>query len=561
MATVANKTNADITATPEALKYKAIIYIRLSDADGQRDANGKKVEKSESDSVANQRKLIMEWVKAHSEIEAVGEKVDDGYSGLLFDRPAFQEMMSEMRSGAANCCITKDLSRLSREHVDTLSYLRKVFPQLGVRFIAINDNIDTLTDSGYDLSVSLRSIINDAYCLDISKKTRSALNVKRANGDYVGACPVYGYKKSDNNHNLLVPDDYPASIVLEIFRMKLDGLSAARIAAVLNERGVLSPFQYKKDRGLPHPTGNFADKEDARWSAHTIIRMLADETYTGTLIQGKQGTPNYKLKELIDRPVSEWHRRENAHEAIVSRQDFEVVQRLSRLDTRTVPDGDSVYPFSGMLICGSCGNRMTRATRKAGDKTYYYYLCPTTKKRGCKSDGMIKESDLMGVVLENIKRKIANIVSLDDILKTIDAESAGQKIADSLTIQRDENERRLEQIRKFKAGLYENMMSGIISKDEHKTLKAKYTADAEVLEAANAKLEQEIEDALACKTERLLWLEHFKQFANLDAINRKVVSILIKSIRIISKREIAIDYNYQDEYNAAAQMSGVGGRV
>ena len=266
-------------------KYKAIIYIRLSVSDDK---------PGESDSVGNQRKLIDEWLKSQPDIDVVGEKVDDGWSGLLFDRPAFQEMMSEMAAGRANCCITKDLSRLSREHVDTLSYLRRVFPQLGVRFIAINDNIDTLTDSGYDLTVSLKSMINDAYCRDISIKTRSALYVKRCNGDYIGACPVYGYRKSEDNHNLLVPDEYPAGVVREIFQMKLEGQNAVRIAAVLNERGVLSPYQYKKDRGLPHPTGNYADKDGAKWSPRTIIRILGDETYAGTLIQGKQSTPNYK---------------------------------------------------------------------------------------------------------------------------------------------------------------------------------------------------------------------------------------------------------------------------
>jgi DNA invertase Pin-like site-specific DNA recombinase len=536
----------------QEVKYRAIIYIRLSVADDK---------PGESDSVGNQRKLIDEWLKSHPEIEVVGEKVDDGWSGLLFDRPAFQEMMAEMTAGNANCCITKDLSRLSREHVDTLSYLRRIFPQLGVRFIAINDNIDTLTDSGYDLSVSLKSIINDAYCRDISVKTRSALNVKRKNGDYVGACPVYGYRKSDDNHNLLVPDDYPASVVREIFRMKLDGQSAARIAAILNERGVLSPFEYKKDRGLPHPKKGYTDKADAKWSPHTIIRILGDETYAGTLIQGKQSIPNYKLKELIDRPVSEWKRTENAHKAIISKQDFDLVQRLMRLDTRTAPDGDSVYPFSGILICGCCGNRMTRATRRRGNNVYYYYYCPTTKKRGCASDGMLSEKTLVSVVLNSIKNRIATVISLDDILKTIDAESAGQKIADRLTVQHTENERRLEQIRRFKAGLYENMADGVISKNEHKALKAKYTADADALDAANATLEQEIEDALACKTERLLWLEHFRQFAGLDTINRKVVSILIKSIRVVGKREITIDYNYQEEYAAAAQMSGVTATV
>lgn len=529
--------------------YKAIIYIRLSVADSK---------PGESDSVANQRRLIYEWLKDHPEIEVVGEKVDDGWSGLLFDRPAFQEMLADMTAGVADCCITKDLSRLSRENVDTLGYLRRVFPRLGVRFIAINDNIDTLKDSGYDLSISLKSILNDAYCRDISIKTRSALDSKRKKGDYIGACPVYGYRKAEDNHNLLVPDAYPAGIVREIFRMKLDGHSAAHIAETLNARGVLSPYEYKKDRGLPHPKGNFADRDDSKWSAQTIIRILGNETYAGTLIQGKQGTPNYKVKEVISHPVSAWKRIENAHEAIIKMQDFQLVQRIMRLDTRTAPDGESVYPFSGLLICGSCGARMTRATRRRGNNTYYYYYCPTTKKHGCKAEGMLSEKTLADIVLSSIKSKIASVISLDDILKTIDAQSAGQKIADGLAAQMAENEQRLEKIRRFKASLHESMIDGDISKEEMRSYKARYDADADELMCANQKLEQEIEDALACKTERLQWLAHFKQFENLETINRRVVSTLIKSIRVVGKRELVISYNYQEEYDAAVQIGTSG---
>jgi hypothetical protein len=188
--------------------------------------------------------------------------------------------------------------------------------------------------------------------------------------------------------------------------------------------------------------------------------LQVPQPYAGTLIQGKQSTLNYKLKDIIDLPETEWRRAENAHEAIIKKADFDLVQRLSRLDTRTAPDG------------------------------------------------MLSEKDLVRVVMESVKRKINAVISLDDVLKRIDAESTGQRIADRLSAQFTENEQRLEQIRKFKAGLYENMVSGVISKDEFKTLKAKYTTDADALDAANAKLEQEIEDVLSCKTERLGCLEH-----------------------------------------------------
>ena len=186
--------------------------------------------------------------------------------------------MADIEAGKINCVIVKDLSRLGREYIETGRYLQRIFPAYGVRFIALNDNIDTLKESADDLVVSIKSVINDAYCRDISVKTRSALNIKRDNGDFVGACPIYGYRKSDENKNQLVIDEYPASVVRDIFRMKIDGMSALKIAENLNNLGVLSPIEYKKDRGLPHPTGGYADKNGAKWSPTTVIRILNDET-------------------------------------------------------------------------------------------------------------------------------------------------------------------------------------------------------------------------------------------------------------------------------------------
>ncbi|GHU95694.1 hypothetical protein FACS1894208_08950 [Clostridia bacterium] len=287
--------------------YRAAKYIRLSNSDNK---------PGESDSVTNQRKIIDTFIASQPDIEVVSEWVDDGISGLLFDRPAFKLMMDSIKSGEINVVVCKDLSRLGREYIEMGRYLRKIFPAYGVRFIAITDNLDTLKDSAEDLIVGVKSILNDEYSRDISKKIRSALDAKRENGDYIGACPVYGYKKSETDKNQLVPDDFPASIVRDIFHMKLAGMSALKIAETLNNLGVLSPMEYKKSRGLPHPTGGFADKADSKWAAIAVIRILANETYTGTLIQGKQGKLNYKVRQIIDRPQSEWKRTENAHEAI-----------------------------------------------------------------------------------------------------------------------------------------------------------------------------------------------------------------------------------------------------
>ena len=333
-------------------KYKAAAYLRLSYTDDR---------STESDSITNQKKLIEDYVAKHPEIELVSERVDDGYSGILFDRPAFQAMLSDIKNGMVNCVIVKDLSRLGREHVDTSRYLRQIFPAFGVRFIAVTDHIDSEDEhTGDDLVVSIKSILNDNYCRDISIKTRSALQAKRQNGDYVGACPIYGYQRDPENKNHLIPDEYAARVVRDIYRRRIDGASAARIADELNQLGVLSPLAYKISRGLPHPSGGYADHPDAKWSAVTVIRILQDETYTGTLVQGRQTTHNYKLKNQIKKSPEEWVRTENAHETIISRQDFDLVQKLAQLDTRAAADKDSVYLFSGILVCGCCGGRITR---------------------------------------------------------------------------------------------------------------------------------------------------------------------------------------------------------
>jgi len=418
-------------------KYQAAEYIRLSYTDDKM---------SESDSVGNQRKLIENFVSQNADIEVIEEKIDDGYSGIIFDRPAFKEMMQDVTDGKINCVIVKDLSRLGREYIETGRYLRRIFPAYGVRFIAINDNIDTARENcGDDLAVSVKNIMNEAYCRDISIKTRSSLDVKRRNGDFVGAFPIYGYLKSSESKNKLEPDPYASRVVRDIFRMRLEGSSASRIAAELNRLCVLSPLAYKKNNGLPYAKRGYADKENCKWSAMTVIRILQDETYTGTLVQGKQGTPHYKIKTVEQHPSSDWIRVPGAHEAIIPQHDFELVQRIRHLDTRTAPAQDTVYLFSGVLVCGCCGARMTRKTNRAGGKEYHYYYCPTGKKHGCDHSVMLKETDLTACVRDALKSYIDNVVSLEALLSGIDQQRINQELTQEYTDQITANERRIGQ--------------------------------------------------------------------------------------------------------------------
>ena len=526
-------------------KYQATEYLRLSYTENH---------ENESDSIANQKKLIEDYLKGHPDIELVSEKVDDGYSGILFDRPAFQEMMQDITEGRVNCVIVKDLSRLGREYIETGRYLRRIFPAYGVRFIAINDNIDTAHEhAGDDLNISMKNLINDAYCHDISVKTRSALEVKRKKGDYVGACPVYGYRKSEENRNQLVVDEYAARVVRDIFRAKIDGRSAKRIADELNALGVLSPLAYKISRGLPHPKGGFADRPDAKWSATTVIRILQDEIYTGTLVQGRQGTYNHKLRNVIQKPDEEWIRVKDAHEAIIRKRDFDLVQHIMGLDTRTAPEGEKVYLFSGLLVCGCCGARMTRKTNTVGGKKYIYYHCPTGKKHGCTHPVMLREDDLIQCVLASVQAHIKNVVSVDELLNSISEETINRELVAGCKAQIAENRAQLEQIGVFKAGLYENFVKGMLDKAEYKSLRDGYTERMEELRSAIDQLRQEMERVTDRTSERQKWAQQFREFSNMTELDRRAVVTLIQSIHIISKTELKITFRYQMEYDAALQ--------
>ena len=356
--------------------YHAAIYVRLSKEDGDVSTSAK----AESNSISNQKDFIRNFLADKKDIRIVKEYVDDGYSGSNFDRPSFQTMMEDIKRGVIDCVVVKDLSRFGREYIDSGRYIERLFPALGVRFIAINDNYDSVTgkSQGDEIIIPFKNLINDAYCRDISIKIRSHLDVKRKNGEYIGAFVPYGYEKSDDDKHKLVIDIYAAGIVKEIFRLKLHGMSQDAIATQLNNEGVLAPMEYKQSTGSGYQTG-FLQNDKSVWSSVTVRRILENEIYIGNLVQGKRTTPNHKVKQEVVKPESDWIRIEKNHEPIINDRDFEIVQRLLGMDTRISPDSDMVYNLSGIAVCADCGSPMTRKITTAGDKKYAYYICSNHK--------------------------------------------------------------------------------------------------------------------------------------------------------------------------------------
>ena len=519
--------------------FLAAIYLRLSSDDG---------DKAESDSIRNQRSLLQDFVSKHSELSLIEEYVDDGYSGANFERPAFQRMMEDVRNHKINCIIVKDLSRLGRNYIETGRYLEKIFPVLGVRFIAVNDHYDSAdTKNDADqIIVPFKNLINDAYCRDISMKIRSQLEIKRKKGEFTGSYASYGYAKDPIDKNHLVIDEYAAEIVRFIFNMKMDGYSADRISMKLNEMGVLTPMEYKRSCGFNYTCG-FRSYKDAKWCATSVLRILKNELYVGTMVQGKTRKINYKVKACMDVRPEDWVKVEGTHEPIVSRELFECVQNLMKLDTRTSPEEEMIYIFSGLLRCGDCGQNMVRRVVKKKGKQYRYYHCSTYKnKEGCTSHN-ISDAKLQKVVLEAIQKQIALLVQADAIMAQIEnipQQQFGVKLLDSQIRTLNAEVQKYKDLRN---NLYQDMVDGIITREEYRDIKQTFTRKMERAEESIRELETKKRRLLSNEMRTQKWVEEFKNCRNIESLDRKVTVMLIERIVIYSSDRIEIHFNHADE--------------
>ena len=525
--------------------YRACIYTRLSRDDG---------DKPESDSIANQRALIRDYLKQHKEITIVSEHSDDGYSGVNFERPGFAEMMDEIREGKVDCVVVKDLSRFGRNYIEAGNYIEKVFPFMGVRFIAINDSYDSSDKSQLDsLVIPFKNLINDAYCKDISVKIRSQLEIKRKKGEYIGAFVVYGYVKDPEDHNRIIVDTYAAEVVRAIFRWKMAGMSQNRIADKLNSQGVLCPMEYKLSMGVKVQT-NFRVHKQAKWSAVSVTRILTNELYTGVLLQGKSSTPNYKVKKRFDKEQSEWIRIENAHEAIITAGEFETVQELLGKDTRISPDEETLYPLAGYVVCGDCGQNMVRKTIPRRGKKYVYYVCSTNKaKKGCSSHS-ISENKLMDAVLHVIKEQISTVMRIEGLLEMAQSLPENQRNIFNYDAQIVKLQEEIERNKGFRMKLYESLEEGMIDKDEYFIFKKNYSDKISLAEKNIQSLEAERDAAVKKNAADYSWVDAFKKYEGIERVERQVVVNLISEIRVYEGKVVEIDFQHNDAIEAALKI-------
>ena len=363
-------------------KIKVAAYLRLS----KEEYNNEK----ESNSITNQRQIIDSYLEEHKEYKLVDYYVDDGYSGTNFDRPEFQRMLEDIKNKKIDVIIIKDLSRLGRNYIETGNFVEVVFPAMGVSVISVNEKyeIDSSDYYGSDY-VPLKNLFNEMYAKDISKKVRSALIVKKYNGEFVGKLAPYGYIKDPKDKHKFLIDKNVSHIIMKIFDMILDGKSRREVADFLNQNDILTPSDYLKIN---------INKDVAvmkKWNPEMVNSILRNENYTGTLFQGKKRKLNYRVNKKINIDKENWIVTENHHEAIISKEKFDKVQNiLDNYATRANRNGDFEI-LSGFIRCSDCKGQMLLK----GSKNKKYYYCTNYFKKKCTSHS-IEKTKLEKIILE-----------------------------------------------------------------------------------------------------------------------------------------------------------------
>ena len=533
-------------------QFYAAMYLRLSRDDEDRDG----LTKSESNSIGSQRELIKSFLREQPDIELYDIYVDDGFSGSNFDRPEFKRMIGDIEAGRVNCVVVKDLSRFGRDYIESGRYIQKTFPALGVRFIALTDHFDSISaDTGEsNIVLPVKNFINDSYCRDISTKVKSQLEIKRKNGECIAAFAVYGYKKSDEDKNRLVIDEYAAENVRRIFAWKIEGMALSAIAEKLNGLGILSPKEYKKSMGLSY-NGGFSGTGRSGWGNATIKRILTNQVYLGHMVQGKTEKVNYKVKKQTEKPEGEWVKVENTHEAIISADDFEVVQCLLKADGRKSPESGRPSPFMGILFCGDCGEQMIRRTIRYKDTSKVYYICSTKNRgEGC-SRHSIEENTLKEIVCQSI-RKFANSFLKEKEL--FDHAVQYETNFDSIVRYDREIERLKKEQDKYYSlcsGLHEDLRTGIITKEEFERLHNGFSQKGKELETAMLKQEQLIKSMFKQGVLSAGRLKTFQDCVELKEIDRHTLSSLVKRICVYEKKQVEIEFHFMDTFTI---MAGIG---
>lgn len=504
--------------------WTAGLYLRLSKED-------KNKQNAYSMSIENQKILLTKTAK-ESGIIVGGIYIDDGLSGVFFDRPEFKRMIADLESGKINCVLVKDLSRLGRNNAEANHYYEDIFIVNGYRFIAVDDNVDTLR--GYEAVAGFKNFYNEMYPRDISQKTRSAYRSMALDGKFLGAKAPYGYKKDPQDKHRLIIDEETAPVVRHIFDLAIQGHGRRKIAKILRDEKIFTPAAYAKTQGITHYDA-ITVYDDYMWSDVTVGEIIENEIYIGNMVNHRKEKP-FKSKKFRDVPKENWIVVENTHEPIIDKKTFDEAQALIHNRRRTTKQSGEVQIFSGLVKCRDCKKALIFSAAKRA------YVCSTYNFKGktvCTSH-YIKYDDLYGVVLADIYCKTKALEKDRETLYRAALKCNEKKLLSETKenqVQLSKAEKRMEELEILIKKTYENSILGNLAPDRMTSLLQDYETEQAELKEKAEKIQTELSEHQKCKENAGDFVTLIEKYIGIRELTAPILNELIDRIEVGSKYE------------------------
>lgn len=539
MARKSRKHTLPETPSRVAIYIRTALYVRLSVEDNKKRGN----------SIENQRLVLNDFIADKPEFQVYDTYIDNGLSGRSFNRPAFQQMLSDIEAGHIDCVIVKDLSRLGRNFIDTSYYIEQYFFTRNIRFIAVTDQFDTADPDNMHggIMLPIKNMINEAYALDIGRKIKAQQRQAMADGEYVGGRAPYGYRKDpDNCHKLLI-DEEAAKVVRQIFQWAYEHVALNDITRRLNEACIPTPSHYKKMTGeITHDNLIGGGK----WQTRTVAKIMSSEVYTGDLVQGKTKTVDHRQMQADE---DNYIAVSGTHAAIVSHEVFDAVQEYRRIvsENSKAKEINAYTPniFKGKVFCAHCGKPLhrQRAIRKKGPDAYLFHCLSNSRVAKGSCEGVtINEKELISTVTAILEKELS--VVLGSSLPLFRYEARQKQDRDRINAQTSAKRRDMEQNRKLIRGLYEDYVKGVLTGEEYLSLKEDYEKRIEALSADIAALENEqaeLDEQLA----RYLSMEKDAHKLEHDhLLTAELIERLIDRIEITHDHDIQVTFRFRNEF-------------
>ena len=512
--------------------FNVALYIRLSREDG---------DNMESESITNQKDLLQMFLeKTEEKLKYIDEYVDDGVSGSTFDRPSWKRLIADVDSGKVNTIITKDLSRMGRDYISMGEYIERIFPERGIRYIAINDDIDTLYETPGLEFLQFKLMFNDYYLKDTSKKIRKIVKAKKEKGQFLGWKAVYGYKKDPNDKHKIIIDEEVRPIIERMFNLALEGKSPRQIANIFSDEHIPTPSVYANlNRGMRSTAYEL-------WCPRTVEEMLINQTYIGNLTQGRRKKLGYKSKKEIRTPKEEWIIVENTHEAIIDKKVFYTVQDLLKKNKNKT--NNNIQLLSGFMVCKECGHAI--GINKSSDGKRKYCCCTyyaSHSKYGLCTPHTCNYDKLENAILEEIRYMCKQYVDNTTFKEKVEEAKKKNNIKSKVQKEIRELKNKIFNSNFYIDKIYEDKLKGEINKEMFNRLTLKYKKQIELDKNRITDLEKKLKKTNneGTKKDEEEILKKINKYLSLKNPSRILLINLIDKILISENKTVEIYYKFK----------------